>query len=76
MISRRQILLAGAASAMLSSEGETVVQTIVLDPFGAVHVLVRDEFGNVTGDANSVQSVAVTASNSRGDSKPVSVNLR
>jgi hypothetical protein len=31
---------------------------------------------NVTGDVNAVQSVAVTASNSRGDSNAVSVNLR
>jgi hypothetical protein len=31
---------------------------------------------NVTGDVNAVQSVAVTASNSKGDSNSVSVNLR
>jgi hypothetical protein len=31
---------------------------------------------NVTGNVNSVQSVAVTASNSRGDSNSVSVSLR
>jgi hypothetical protein len=31
---------------------------------------------NVAGDVNAVQSVAVTASNSRGDSNSVSVNLR
>jgi len=31
---------------------------------------------NVNGDVNAVQSVSVTASNSRGESKPVTVNLR
>jgi hypothetical protein len=31
---------------------------------------------NVTGDVNAIQTASVTASNSRGDSKSVSVNLR
>ena len=31
---------------------------------------------NVNGDPNAVQSVSVTASNSRGDSNALSVNLR
>jgi len=31
---------------------------------------------NVTGDVNAVQSVAVTASNAKGDSSSMSVNLR